>query len=29
MKAAMGNEYPAPSWDLQEGRAQIFYNQNK
>lgn len=29
VKAAMGSEYPAPSWDLQEGRAQIFYNQKK
>ena len=29
VKAAMGSEYPAPSWDLQEGRAQILYNQKK
>jgi soluble lytic murein transglycosylase len=29
VKAAMGGEYPAPSWDLQEGRAQILYNQKK
>jgi soluble lytic murein transglycosylase len=29
VKAVMGNEYPQPSWDLQEGRAQILYNQKK
>jgi len=29
VKAAMGGEYPAPSWDLLEGRAQILYNQKK
>jgi peptidoglycan lytic transglycosylase len=29
VKAAMGGEYPAPSWDLQEGRAQILFNQKK
>jgi soluble lytic murein transglycosylase len=29
MKAALGNEYPAPSLELQEERAQIFYNQRK
>ena len=29
VKSAMGGEYPAPSWDLQEGRAQILYNQKK
>jgi soluble lytic murein transglycosylase len=29
VKSAMGSEYPTPSWDLQEGRAQIFYNQKK
>jgi soluble lytic murein transglycosylase len=29
VKSAMGSEYPAPSWDLQEGRAQILYNQKK
>jgi soluble lytic murein transglycosylase len=29
MKAALGNEYPAPSLELQEERAQIFYNQHK
>ncbi len=29
VKAAMGSEYPAPSWDLQEGRAQILFNQKK
>jgi len=29
VKAAMGREYPEPSWDLQEGRAQILYNQKK
>jgi soluble lytic murein transglycosylase len=29
VKAAMASEYPAPSWDLQEGRAQILYNQKK
>jgi soluble lytic murein transglycosylase len=29
VKSAMGSEYPAPSWDLQEGRAQILFNQKK
>jgi soluble lytic murein transglycosylase len=29
VKAAMGSEYSEPSWDLQEGRAQILYNQKK
>ncbi len=29
MKSTLGNEYPAPSADLQEERAQIFYNQHK
>jgi soluble lytic murein transglycosylase len=29
MKAALGNEYPAPGLELQEERAQIFYNQRK
>jgi soluble lytic murein transglycosylase len=29
MKAVLGNEYPAPSLELQEERAQIFYNQRK
>jgi soluble lytic murein transglycosylase len=29
VKAAMGGEYPAPSWDLQEGRGQILFNQKK
>jgi soluble lytic murein transglycosylase len=29
VKAAMGSEYPVPSWDLQEGRAQILFNQKK
>jgi soluble lytic murein transglycosylase len=29
MKSALGNEYPSPSLDLQEERAQIFYNQHK
>jgi soluble lytic murein transglycosylase len=29
VRAAMGSEYPAPSWDLQEGRAQILFNQKK
>ena len=29
MKSELRNEYPEPSWDLQEGRAQIFYNQHK
>ncbi len=29
VKAAMGGEYPEPGWDLQEGRAQILFNQKK
>ena len=29
MKSALGSEYPAPSVELQEERAQIFYNQHK
>ena len=29
MKSALGNEYPAPSVELQEERAQILYNQHK
>ena len=29
MKAALGNEYPVPSLELQEQRAQIFYDQHK
>jgi soluble lytic murein transglycosylase len=29
MKAALGNEYPVPSLDLQEQRGQIFYDQHK
>ena len=29
VKAELRSEYPAPSWELQEGRAQIFYNQHK
>ncbi|HEX4381144.1 MAG TPA: transglycosylase SLT domain-containing protein, partial [Candidatus Acidoferrum sp.] len=29
VKAAMGREYPEPSWELQEGRAQILFNQKK
>ena len=29
MKSALGGEYPAPSLELQEERAQIFYNQHK
>jgi soluble lytic murein transglycosylase len=29
MKSALGNEYPPPSLELQEERAQIFYNQHK
>lgn len=29
VKTAMGREYPEPSWELQEGRAQILYNQKK
>jgi soluble lytic murein transglycosylase len=29
MKAALGNEYPAASLELQEERPQIFYNQRK
>ncbi len=29
MKSALGNEYPAPSVELQEERAQVFYNQHK
>jgi soluble lytic murein transglycosylase len=29
MKSTLGSEYPAPSVELQEERAQIFYNQHK
>src|SRR5580704_4625372 len=29
MKAALGNEYPVPSLELQEQRGQIFYDQHK
>jgi soluble lytic murein transglycosylase len=29
MRAVLGNEYPAPGLELQEERAQIFYNQRK
>jgi len=29
VKSAMGREYPEPTWDLQEGRAQILFNQKK
>jgi soluble lytic murein transglycosylase len=29
MKSALGSEYPSPSVELQEERAQIFYNQHK
>jgi len=29
VKSALGREYPEPSWDLQEGRAQILFNQKK
>jgi soluble lytic murein transglycosylase len=29
VKSAMGSEYPQPGWDLQEGRAQILFNQKK
>lgn len=29
MKSTLGNEYPAPRVELQEERAQIFYNQHK